>query len=55
MNNVGVLDKDIEMVETDRLSSHEGIRKAKQTDLTYSIDDVPPWYLSLFLGFQVVY
>jgi hypothetical protein len=54
MSRIAPLDKDIEMVETDRLSSNEENSKVKKSDLTYSIDDVPPWYLSLFLGFQVV-
>jgi len=26
---------------------------AKQSDLLYGIDDVPSWYMCIFLGFQV--
>ena len=54
MNKIQPLDKDIEMIETnERMNSEEGKVKGS-SDIMYGIDDAPPWYLSVFLGFQVI-
>jgi nucleobase transporter 1/2 len=32
-------------------SSQQG--KRKEADITYGIDDIPPWYLCIFMALQV--
>ena len=56
MNKIQPVNSDIEMVEKqseDRNGDKDMRRKGNSSDITYGIDDVPPWYLSVFLGFQV--
>ena len=48
------IESDIEMVERNHNGPKLNNRK-KGSDMTYGIEDVPPWYLCLFLGFQVNY
>ena len=52
MNKVHPENKAIEMVEN-KNNVPQSIQRSKPSELTYAIDDVPPWYLSVFLGFQV--
>ena len=52
MNKVHPEGKTIEMVEN-KNSVPQVTQRCKTSELTYAIDDVPPWYLSVFLGFQV--
>ena len=53
MNTIQPSNSDIEMIERNPINSEEDKRK-RSSDITYGIDDVPPWYLSLLLGFQVI-
>ena len=53
MNKIQPSVSDTEMIERNQINSEEGKRK-RNSDITYGIDDVPPWYLSLLLGFQVI-
>jgi hypothetical protein len=47
----------IELEDTTKLEEHEakktGTPSSSGTDLIYGIEDVPPWYLCILLGFQV--
>ena len=31
------------------------VKKSSHNALSYSIEDIPPWYTSAFLGFQVIF
>ena len=56
MNKIQPVNSDIEMAEKqteDRNGDMDKPSKRNGSDITYGIDDVPPWYLSVFLGFQV--
>ena len=56
MNKIQPVNSDIEMAEKqteDRNGDMDKRSKGNSSDITYGIDDVPPWYLSVFLGFQV--
>ena len=56
MNKIQPVNSDIEMAEKqpeDRNEDKDKRPKGNSSDITYGIDDVPPWYLSVFLGFQV--
>ena len=56
MNKIQPVNSDIEMAEKqpeDRNGDKDKRPKGNSSDITYGIDDVPPWYLSVFLGFQV--
>ena len=57
MNKIQPANSDIEMAEKqteDRNGDMDKRPKGKNSDITYGIDDIPPWYLSVFLGFQVI-
>ncbi len=34
--------------------SNKSVELEEKEQLLYGIDDVPPWYMCLFLGFQVI-
>ena len=56
MNKIQPVNDDIEMAEKqskNRNGDKDELSKGNGSDITYGIDDVPPWYLSVFLGFQV--
>ena len=38
-----------EVVET----GDSNLQPGEKNELLYGVDDVPPWYLCIFLGFQV--
>ena len=49
--------KDVE-IQLDEVDNSENVKKHEaklESDLAYSIDDVPPWYMCILLGFQVRY
>ena len=57
MNKIQPANSDIEMAakqSEDRNGDMDKRPKGKSSDITYGIDDIPPWYLSVFLGFQVI-
>ena len=57
MNKIQPANSDIEMADTqseDRSGDMDRRSKRNGSDITYGIDDIPPWYLSVFLGFQVI-
>ena len=35
------------------MDSKESNKKTNKTELQYAIEDIPPWYTAIFLGFQV--
>ena len=57
MNKIQPANSDIEMADKqseDRSGDMDRRSKRNGSDITYGIDDIPPWYLSVFLGFQVI-
>ena len=40
-------------MEDIELQQQQPEKKPKENDLAYGIEDTPPWYLCLLLGFQV--
>ena len=40
-------------IDLEKVEESEKKEKNEESDLAYSIEDTPPWYLCLLLGFQV--
>lgn len=46
----------LHLVDLSNTASESNLKETKefQPTITYGIDDVPPWYLSIFLALQVI-
>lgn len=42
-----------EMEREERLEKEETEEEKAESDLLYTLEEVPPWYMSIFFGFQV--